>query len=332
MINLRPWNAPLETPPPRISVADAQQLADERFGVRAKARLLTSERDQNFYMLSEDGAEYVLKLSNLAEDPGVVAFQNAALDHIARVDPNLPTPRVIRALDGEPSTLFRAQIVRLLTWLPGNLMNQHARTSGLRRELGVLHARLGLALRSFEHPAAAHELMWDLQHADRLAGLLCWIEDPGRRALVEQGLSSFTERVAPALPKLRAQVIHNDLNPHNVVVCAEDPGRVCGLLDFGDMVRAPLVCDVAVAASYHVRADNNPLADVTEYVSAYRAVSPLHDEEFKLLTDLVVTRLAMTVLITSWRAVQYPDNRDYILRNAPHAWRGLEAIAAHRDV
>ena len=34
----------------------------------------------------------------------------------------------------------------------------------------------------------------------------------------------------------------------------------------------------------------------------------------------------MSALISTWRAGLYPDNSAYILRNAPAAWAGLEAV------
>jgi Ser/Thr protein kinase RdoA (MazF antagonist) len=121
-------------------------------------------------------------------------------------------------------------------------------------------------------------------------------------------------------------VIHNDLNFHNVVVAADAPEEVAGILDFGDMVRSPLVCDVAVAAAYHVRADDRPLADAAEYVAAYHAASPLDGAELEVLGDLIATRLAMSVLISGWRADEHPQNREYILRNEPAARAGLGAL------
>lgn len=41
-----------------------------------------------------------------------------------------------------------------------------------------------------------------------------------------------------------------------------------------------------------------------------------------------MTRLAMSCLITNWRAKLYPENRAYILRNAPASWAGVEAPSA----
>ena len=37
--------------------------------------------------------------------------------------------------------------------------------------------------------------------------------------------------------------------------------------------------------------------------------------------------LVMTIVISSWRAIRYPGNREYILRNNAAAWGRLKAIA-----
>ena len=62
-------------------------------------------------------------------------------------------------------------------------------------------------------------------------------------------------------------------------------------------------------------------------VSGFHAVLPLEPEEIDILFDLIATRMVLTVAISNWRASRYPENRDYILRNAPKAWAGLESLA-----
>jgi len=251
-------------------------------------------------------------------------------DLIARSDPVCPVPRVMHARGGEGMVRVGAAVVRLLSWLPGRLLHQVEISENLLRDLGAVHGRLGLALRDFEHPSAHHELMWDITHTLRLEPLLAHLVDPRQRALAEAGLARFKTRADGALAGLRSQVIHNDLNPHNVVV-AKDGSRVSGVIDFGDMVHAPLICDVAVAASYLVRSGAQPLAAVSVFLAAYHDVSPVEPEERDILLDLIVARLTMTVLITNWRAERYPDNRAYILRNAPAGWAGLRALQGCGD-
>ena len=80
-------------------------------------------------------------------------------------------------------------------------------------------------------------------------------------------MARFTEHARPALPGLRAQAIHNDLNLYNVLVDPRDHDVIAGILDFGDMVRAPLVNDLAVAASYQLEPGADPLAPAIRFAA-----------------------------------------------------------------
>ncbi|MDY0881639.1 phosphotransferase [Dongia soli] len=326
-------NALLSSPPPSLSEAQAESLAKTHFGIVVTATRLTSERDANFRLKTSSGVSYVLKIANPAEDPLVTNLQTKALLHIAAIDADLPVQRIYPTLDGVPEYMLpdgtgRHMIVRLFSYLEGEPLHQVESSPALRRNLGTALAQLGLALRGFFHPAAGHDLLWDIKNARRMRELLSYIEEPSRRALVELILTRFDDHVTPALPRLRAQIVHNDLNPHNVLVHAQDHSRVTGILDFGDMVHTPLINDLAVAAAYQLSVQGDPLADAGDFIAAYHAVTPLEPIEIDLLYDLIGARLATTATITSWRAARYPENRAYILRNAPRAWAGLEAFAA----
>jgi Ser/Thr protein kinase RdoA (MazF antagonist) len=169
--------------------------------------------------------------------------------------------------------------------------------------------------------------MWDLKHASSIRNLLIHIPDAAQRELAERILDNFETYVLPILPRLRAQVIHNDLNPNNVLVSGDDPNRIAGIIDFGDMVHAPLVNNLAVAAAYQPTSLDHPLAGAADLVTAYNAVLPLEPGEIDILFDLIATRMVLTVGISGWRATLYPENRDYILRNNSRAWAGLQRFA-----
>ena len=286
--------------------------------------MLTSERDQNFCLRTPVGAEFVLKIANASEAEAVIAFQNAVMQHLQDFDPSLPAPHVIPTLKGADHFLQRGHLTRMLTFRAGRLMHQVERSTLLRSSLGKTHARLTCALAAFAGAPPPGDLLWNLLRAQHLRPCLKYIEAPERADALEATLDRFESTALPWLERATAQVIHNDLNPHNVVV--DDDGAVSGVIDFGDMVSAPLVCDVAVAAAYHVRDDLTPMADAQEYVEAFSAERALSSDERALLPILVAMRLAMTILITNWRASLYPDNRAYILRNEPNAWRGLQAM------
>ena len=74
----------------RSRPAQAEEIAQRAFDIRASAHPLASERDQNFRLRAEDGSEWVLKIANPAEDPAILDMQTRALLHIAQVDPSWP--------------------------------------------------------------------------------------------------------------------------------------------------------------------------------------------------------------------------------------------------
>lgn len=321
----------LDTPAPHIDETEAGALVSRVFGLSARAYGLTSERDRNFHIVSENGREFVLRVTNAAEDPAVSNLQTMALRHIEAAAPDLPVPAVQPSVKGAFETVVRIaagskHVVRLFTFLPGEPLYRTASSRQQVENLGRCAAKLGLALQDFRHPAASHDLLWDLKGATRLRPYLVHIGDNRRRALADEVLTQFEAAILPDLPRIRSQVVHNDFNPHNVLVDPNEPSRVTGVLDFGDMVETPLINDVAVAASYQVEGED-PLGRIAVFVAAYHATSPLQKEEVEVLFDLIRLRQIMTVTITEWRASLYPENRAYILRNQPRAAAALETLS-----
>jgi 4-aminobutyrate aminotransferase-like enzyme len=258
-------------------------------------------------------------------------MQAAALRHIERVDPGLPVMRSLPDVVGEPWVEVRGPDgrnypVRLFTFLPGKVTANTVLTTEAIRSFGQIAARLGRALRGFFHPAADYEILWDITHAAKLRLLLSHVSDAARRAQVQRVLDRFETRVEPVLPALRAQVIHADLSLDNVLL--DDDLRVSGIVDFGDMTHAPLVCDLAVSVAdvLHGRDDAIDAAEVM--IGGYVSVTPLEDEEAALLADLVAARLATEVTVAAWHGGLYPDNAAYAASGEPGARAFLDAIEA----
>ncbi|RLE12691.1 MAG: hypothetical protein DRJ28_08645, partial [Actinobacteria bacterium] len=208
----------------------------------------------------------------------------------------------------------RQYIARVLSFLPGRLLDDAVVQPGLGHDVGAMTARLARALRSFFHPAARHELLWDLTQASGLRVRTHHIEEPERRRVVEAVLDHFAAEVLPKLKMQRAQVIHNDVNGLNILV---DGHRVTGVIDFGDLIHAPLVCDLAVPISELACEHPDPVAVAAEITAGYHAVTALEDDELHLIFDLVATRCAMAIAIASWRVRAHPENTTYIMDGVP---------------
>lgn len=316
---------------PVITVERAEELAAGIFGVTGSAHPLSSEKDANFRIVPVSGPPALLKITNAAEDRAVTDMQTAALMHLAAVDPALPVPHIRGTLSGEACRIIAGSngqnhVVRLLTYLEGSVLEFSCAGEGIHRDIGTLLARLALGLRGFFHPAARHRLLWDIKQAHHLRPMLGAIEDEALRLRLVHLLDRFDAEIAPRLPHLRAQILHNDFNPHNLLVKGPGASRITGVIDFGDMVHTPLACDLAVACSYQIADGPAPMAHIAELVGGYHQVLPLEDEEINLLPELIRIRHATSLTIAAWRARRYPENAAYIRRNGEASLRGLNAL------
>ncbi|WP_251976182.1 phosphotransferase [Salinicola avicenniae] len=329
----------LEAPALSVSTETAQRLLTTRFGLDAALKPLTGERDRNFRATTADGQTYLLKFTHPAERQAVSDFQVRALMHLAERDPTLPIPRVLRDRDGDPAPPLRlddgrVSRVRLSTFLPGEPLADRVAAPAFQATLGDWLARLDAALADFDHPVRALSMPWDLQRADDLLPQTESLTDDTTRETVRRVLQRFAEELRPRLATLPRQPIHNDLNGHNVLFAAAPesrdapPERPAAIIDFGDMLFAPRIVDLAVAAAYQMKAQDDPMTGALALIAGYHARTPLEATEVALLRGLIETRLAMAITVSTHRAKRYPENADYLLRNTAASWRALHYCTA----
>ena len=228
---------------PSFTNSEAQQLAERHFGLGGEIEPLYSERDQNFRLLTGSG-DWTLKIVSVEEPPAMVDCQIRTLRHIERVDPGLLVPRVHPTLDGGASVSVsrggHSHIVYLLSYLPGIIAERAPLTGALLRHHSGMVARLGRAMRGLFHPAAGgRELLWDVRMAERFLPHVAKLRDPARRETARAFIENFVAAVMPRLEGMRAQLIHGDVNPHNLLVDPAETNRITGIIDFGDMIHAP---------------------------------------------------------------------------------------------
>jgi len=300
-----------------VPVEQVLELVREHYGLESRATRLTGERDENFRLTAPDGAAYVLKIANPAENPAETDFQTAALLHIEKTDPGLPCPRVLRDRAGGTHGHFTdergaVRTVRVLTFLPGRLLGESRRSPQQRADCGRIGARLSLALRSFDHPAADRTIVWDVRHAGYMRAMLEELRGVPYQSAARQLLERLVPRIESQLPSLRHQIVHNDLNPLNILVDPDDQARVTGVIDFGDMTRTALIADVAVCAAELIPRDCSDPREacraILEVTSAYHEHMPLLEDELALLGALVAARLLMTLVIHDWHVQRNPDS------------------------
>lgn len=302
--------AVIESETPQLDDGEVLELVRQHYGLEVELKSLVSERDQNFRLRCDDGRQFVLKIANAAEDPLATDFQIQALlyleSYLASNDCPIIVPRIFRTVDDRthlivPSTGGQ-HVTRVVTYVAGIPLGDASPSPMLCRRMGVNLAHLGQALLGFDHPGSKHGLLWDMQRALELRRILEHIPHKELRRGAAQTLDEFEAHALPNFGDLRSQVIHNDFNPENLLLDPGDHDSVAGVIDFGDMLKAPLIVDVAIGASYLRATEGNPLAEIAEFLVGYHSVTPLEIPEINLLFDLIKTRLAASISILSWRA------------------------------
>jgi 4-aminobutyrate aminotransferase-like enzyme/Ser/Thr protein kinase RdoA (MazF antagonist) len=307
----------LQEPAPQLAADTVARLLTQGWGRgSARVRALPSERDLN--ALVGDG--HVLKVSNPAEPRESIELEVAVMAHVQATDPDLVMPRTVPTTTGAPlletvDDTGRPCLARLVTVVPGEILEGTSLTVALAEQVGALAARTSVALQGFFHPAAGGRgLDWDVRRLpDVVAGALAsGVLDAAR----EPVLAGLPERVGDSLracAALPSGVQHADVTLTNVL--AHD-GQVTGVIDFGDVHHTARVADLAVTLTAVLRNSGPQDVGLWDLAGAvlrgYQRRSPLAPDEVAVLGDLVLARLAVSTLISRTRAAEHTDNLTYI--------------------
>jgi Ser/Thr protein kinase RdoA (MazF antagonist) len=319
---------------PPFTQDDAERIVLEQYGLVAAARSLPGEMDRNFQITAQDGSQFTLKIAHINRTIEKLDFENQAMLYLVSRG-SRGTPQVVPASNGDlilqlPGADGREYLARMVTYLPGRMLvkvQPHGRE--LLYRAGAFLARFDRNLAGFEHPAMHRDFLWDMTRAgEAIQHHLKSVADPARRKTADHFMRRFETLVQAQLAGLRSQVIQNDANDYNLLVHDRE---ISGLIDFGDMIHAPVVCEPAIAAAYAVLDKADPLRSAADLVSGYHAENPLSDVEISLLYDLIACRLCVSAVTAAYRAHLYPA-RPYLQVTAEPAWQALEKwVAIHPD-
>jgi hypothetical protein len=296
--------------PPRMDVDEALQLARHRWGVTGTGKRLPGERSFNTLINAADGSQVVLKIQSASEDPATIDLHAQALVHVERRAPHLPIARMVPTIDGElvPSLQIgdRRHPTRMVTYLSGEEFDgpENVSEQGFLN-IGALLGGLGAALADFEHTAADAFMAWDLAN-----GL---VTDEAMR----NGIDPDSERVlrladdrlhaaVDQMSSLPRQIIHNDGHAGNLLRPNADSDQVCGVIDFGDVVRTIRVADVAIAGESFAPTADDPAAVLAALTAGYHSRHPLTPIEIAAVPELVLVRLALSIVLSEYQIIAAP--------------------------
>jgi 4-aminobutyrate aminotransferase-like enzyme/Ser/Thr protein kinase RdoA (MazF antagonist) len=333
----------LRTSPPSFGIAEGERIARDLYGLAVSISALPGERDCNFRLRTAEapGADapdadtvgaatrdFVLKILDVATDAQSTDCLVNVLDHVAEQDPTLPVPRLFPTQQGEAVGRFSRDGIDyatcLVSYLPGQLLIESSPSTALLQNMGATLARVDRALQGFFHPSLMRRLAWDVRRLPELAEFSSLIESAALRDAVDRVASGFRDCL-PRLRGLRSQAIHGDCHAANLLVDA-DGQSICGILDFGDMIHAPLILEPAVAMSELLTEAVAPLDSVAAVLHGYAQGHALQAAEVELLYDIVTARHAITVLVHAWRRHHDPPGARVLEEASAQAARSLHDL------
>ncbi|MCP4984108.1 MAG: phosphotransferase [Gammaproteobacteria bacterium] len=315
---------------PQFDSAEVAAIAQRLFALNGAIKQLDGERDLNF-LISEADARFVFKIANAEESPAMLECQHQVFQQLAEAQ---VFPRVATAVESVNGRLIETvsdargnnHYCRVLPFLEGRMLADLPELAPqLLTDLGHRLALLDKALTSFSHPGLKRPLLWHMPDAltilEKYKPLLA---NSGQRMLVETFENGYRERLLPRQHDLRHAVIHNDANRANVLV--DEAGlEVVSIIDFGDMMNSWLIVEPAIAATYVMLDQADPLGMAGDLLRGYHQTLPLTTTEISQVYDLIGMRLCMSVCINAYQTRLNPDN-EYLNTDIEAAWNLLSKL------
>ena len=294
---------------PQFSLNQVKVVVSDLYHIDGDYKELNCERDLSYRIRTKSGAAYVVKFSNAAEPEGVVDFQIKALKHIVEQDSDLRVPHIIHAKNDKPFDWIQSNsgdrhMIRMLTYIEGDVMDctPAAFNPKTRYNLGVMLGRLTKSLRNFYHPYANSNVhLWDMSRCLELRPHIRCLPDASTRELCNLILDRAEHFILPQLKKARWQVVHHDAHPDNVLLDPEDPARVVGVIDFGDMLYGSVVADLVAASASFKEDDTDPLDALCSTAAGYDSSFPLEENEIDIVYDMMLICLLVNTVIIGAR-------------------------------
>jgi len=299
----------------------------ENFEIKASLKSLDGEFDLNFLAHSNDG-KYVMKVMRIGCHADLINMQCAAIRLLE--GKNLCTPEIIptnsgadfASINDEKGNLRLVWVIKAKSGICYS--GVEPRSEDFINDLGSKIGEIDNALKQFDHPYLDRDFKWNLMKSDWISDHLDLISDNKRKDIIISIIEEY-QSILHEARKLPHFAIHNDLNDYNILVTSDDHDGVLvsGIIDFGDMVRSPHVCELAIACAYIVLDQANPIKIIANLVAAYHKKNQLKEKDLDLLFIFLKMRLAVSVINSTMMAKENPDD-PYITISQGPAWRFLE--------
>ncbi|KAK6189101.1 hypothetical protein SNE40_005142 [Patella caerulea] len=264
---------------------------------------------------------YILKIINTLDSkrPKMHEAQFLLMDHLRKG--GIPTQKPVPDKNGELMSCQKIyknedqngnvgdcnqHIVKLLTYLPGDILLNYPFTTNLLYENGQFVAKVTNAFQGFQNGFfKTFDCRWSLGNMPLLKDYV-FVLKPEDRQLVNKVIEAFENEINPAnFPK---GYIHGDMNESNILVAPEEGQgdlpteckryKFTGVIDFQHTAYSCFVYNLAVNVTYvMIFTDRINQLDVPGHILAgYLSLRQLTDEEFGSLKVLLAVRMCQSLV------------------------------------
>lgn len=262
--------------------------------------------DKNYKIRTLSDESFILKLSS--SDPlYFIEAQNQVLSHLSSQSSLFP--KILSSNSNQKILTHQNYALRILSFVKGTFLDDIENVpESVVKDFAKKLAQMDLSLAELEIPQLSHmQLDWDIKHTLAQREFLQLIPEINNRRIIHYFLLQFQLIVVPLLNHLRKSIIHNDANPMNVLT---DNNSVCGIIDFGDLIYSCTVFEAAIAITYLMMDQENPLDIACSFLEEYHTTMELTEEEISILYYLIAARLCTSQIMAVRSKLQNPEN-DY---------------------
>lgn len=318
---------------PEIDAPDVLEGIREHYALDGALTPLPGDRDRNFLLTTDEGERYVVKVSSPDEVDEILEIEADLMEHLARSTDGF-APGVVRSAEGDRIVKLtdrrgREHRMRIVDYLEGGVLaDVRPRSESLLYDVGRRLAELDSALGAYpHHPPARTGLDWALGRSGMVMERCFDVLEDEQLELLRSIHDEWLAR-EPDFLGLGSQVIHGDVNDHNVLVSGRDdrPRRVTGIIDLGDAHSAPRVFDLGIAIAYAILGTPDPLMAAAAVARGFHERTPLSVDEVDVVYALARARLGASVSMSAWRRHEMEEIDEYATISERPAWEMIRTL------
>ncbi|ESO97236.1 hypothetical protein LOTGIDRAFT_143358, partial [Lottia gigantea] len=322
-----------------VSVKQLNSYCDRTYGIKVEPEWTNPHIKE----IAPHG--YLMKIINSVDSkcPEIHYAQHTLMDHLR--SKGVPTQQPVPTKNGELLSVQKIyadknkteHIVRLMTFLPGQVLLNYPITTNLLYQSGIFVANFSKATEGFHHKVFDnYDTKWNLGNMLILKDYV-FVLKQDERDLVNKIIQAFEKEFVPLIPNLPKGYIHGDLNELNLLVMlVEDTKNLpmqerqynfTGLIDFRDTTYSYTIYDLAINVAYlTIFTELIDQLDAPGHILAgYYSLKQLTEDEFNSLKILIAGRMCQSLVYGAHTYHLDPTN-DYVLHTAKRGWATLKRL------